>query len=479
VAVPSPAFFAFSAVVALVLALRSDGGWRRAVFAVANLAFLATFCEGDPHKLLPFAALLLLGYVSLWFVSERRRSRLLVACVAALLAAFFVVKRYAFVPSALLLPEGYVAVGVSYVFFRLVHLVVDRAQGALEERVGPVAFVSYALSFTALVSGPIQLYQDYRKTEFVAPAPLDVTVAGSAFARIVLGCFKVIMLSPAFAWLQSAAAAGALDAGPRWARTLDLAAAIALFAPYIYVNFSGYTDIVIGTARFLRLELPENFAAPFAARGFIDFWTRWHMTLSNWLKRYVYAPLLLALMRRTDSPAAEPWLAVGTYFVTFFLVGLWHGRTTEFAMFGVLQGLGVSANKVYQIVMTRRLGRARYRRLCDDPRYAALSRAATFTWFSVSLLWFWSTWSGIAGFERAAGAAGVAFAVVAVFVAAAIVLGIFVPEGFAGRLVAGPVRESLRSPYAAAAWCAVLFVLTLSAAVISSAPAPHLVYKAF
>ena len=105
-----------------------------------------------------------------------------------------------------------------------------------------------------------------------------------------------------------------------------VAIAAALFAVYLYANFSGYMDVVIGTARFLRIELPENFHWPFAATGYIDFWGRWHMTLSTWFKTYVYSPLLMTLMRRYPAASAEPYLGVFAYFVTFFFVGVWHGQ---------------------------------------------------------------------------------------------------------------------------------------------------------
>ena len=71
-----------------------------------------------------------------------------------------------------------------------------------------------------------------------------------------------------------------------------------LYPFFLYANFSGYIDIVIALARLMRVRLPENFDRPFSAASFIDFWSRWHITLSNWLKTYVYNPLLLALMRR-------------------------------------------------------------------------------------------------------------------------------------------------------------------------------------
>ena len=86
--------------------------------------------------------------------------------------------------------------------------------------------------------------------------------------------------------------------------TLKLFAAFRLAIVYplfLYANFSGYIDIVIALARLMRVRLPENFDRPFSASSFLDFWNRWHITLSKWLKTYVYNPLLVALMRRISS----------------------------------------------------------------------------------------------------------------------------------------------------------------------------------
>ena len=184
---------------------------------------------------------------------------------------------------------------------------------------------------------------------------------------------------------QSAIAALAPDL-PFADRILYSALIGAIYPLFLYANFSGYTDFVIGVARLYRFELPENFDHPFTSENFITFWSHWHITLSNWLKTYVYMPLLITCMRRVPSRTAEPYFGVLAYFVTFFLVGAWHGQSTMFLFFGVLQGGGVAMNKLYQIVMTNRLSRKGYRALCNHPVYRTLSRGLTFTWFAFTLL---------------------------------------------------------------------------------------------
>ena len=229
-------------------------------------------------------------------------------------------------------------------------------------------------------------------------------------------------------------------------------------------------DVVVGTARFLRLELPENFDRPFAATGYVEFWGRWHMTLSTWFKTYVYSPLLMSLMRRYPAAGAEPYLGVFAYFVTFFFVGVWHGQTAMFLVFGVLQGAGVSANKLYQIVLTRKLGRKRYRALCAQPAYAALSRGLTFAYFAFTLLWFWAAWPQLAAFGAALGAGGAVAAFASVTLAAAVVL--WLVDGAAGWIASLRAGGAplVSSPYVVTAWCTALIVLTLSVTVVLNAP---------
>ena len=128
-------------------------------------------------------------------------------------------------------------------------------------------------------------------------------------------------------------------------------ATVAVYPLYIYCNFSGYIDIVIGIARFLRIQLPENFNRPFSSQNYMIFWSRWHITLSTWFQIYVYGPLCYWTLRRWRSPATEALLNVFAFFLTFFLVGLWHGQTSSFMFFGLLLGLGVSVTKLYQVLM--------------------------------------------------------------------------------------------------------------------------------
>jgi alginate O-acetyltransferase complex protein AlgI len=229
----------------------------------------------------------------------------------------------------------------------------------------------------------------------------------------------------------------------------------------------------------LRIELPENFGRPFASDNFMNFWSRWHITLSEWLKTYVYNPLLIALMRRYQSPRVESFLGVFAFFVTFFLVGVWHGQTSEFIFFGVLQGGGVSAVKLYQVLMSKWLGRKPYRALIDNLVYNAFARGLTFTWFAFTLLWFWSSWGQIRTIAAAIGADGILVVWGAVLLGATLLLAGW--ETLREHLLSWQRNGTpiLMTRYARTAWGTALIVIAAAVMLLLNAPAPEIVYKAF
>ncbi|MBV8722188.1 MAG: hypothetical protein JO277_08570 [Candidatus Eremiobacteraeota bacterium] len=472
--VPSLQFLAFCALVAALLAASASGKWRRAILLVANVAFLATFAQ-HVTSLVPFAGFLAAGYVAM-LVADRHRGKLigLVALLTILVVGFCWLKRYVFFPDWMLLPNVFVTVGLSYAFFRVVSLVVDAYGGVLPGHVGVAAYLNYTINFTSFVAGPIQMYPQFLRNEVEAPAPLDAPIAARAVERIVTGFFKVTVLSPVLFYAQERAVAAAASTLSPLASIADAVLILAIYPIYLYVNFSGYTDAVIGAARFLRLELPENFNRPFASRGCIEFWGRWHMSLSNWFKTYVYSPLLLGLMRRFPKRGADLLLGVVAYFVTFFLVGVWHGQTVMFFILGVLCGGGVSLNKLFELTMVRRYGRTQYQALCSGALFEALSNGLTYLWFAVTLTFSWMSWQQLADLAARFGVATLAGAAVAlVLVTAASYRLVRLNAGVAlARAIAAP-------PYVRQAWYAALATIVVSTAVLLNAPAPHIVYKAF
>ncbi len=472
-------FLAFAAIVAVLYNVGRGMWWRQLVLLVANLSFLATFSLGAASYL-PLVGFLVAGFAAVRVLQAGRAGQVFWLLLVAVVGVFFWLKKYTFLPSSLFIATPYVTIGLSYMFFRVVHLMIDAHSGNLPSKIGPVGYLNYVVNFTSLVSGPIQRYQDFAETQLSSSQPeLTIIVAGGAFERVVVGFFKVVVVAAVLSTVHLGSLAALSADQPLMERVGTALVVTISYTFYLYFNFSGYTDIVIGAARFLRLELPENFNRPFSAGNFLDFWARWHMTLSNWLKTYVYNPLVISLMQRFPSPAAEPFLGVFAFFVTFFLIGLWHGQTAIFALYGILLGLGVSGNKLYQIAMVKALGRKGFKALGANPFYHALARGLTFTWFTLSLVCFWADWDQIRGVTASLGVGGaVALCLVMIPVAT---IGLAIVEG--GQQLAWGLRvadrPALLSRYVRTVWATAMATVIVAVITLLAAPAPDIVYKNF
>jgi D-alanyl-lipoteichoic acid acyltransferase DltB (MBOAT superfamily) len=471
-------FLGFAAAFALLYNLARPLWWRELVFLAANIAFLATFSLGLVSYV-PLACFLAVGYAGTRALQAGRAGRVYWLLLAGILAAFCWLKKHSFFPAEpLAIP--YVTIGLSYIFFRVVHVLIDARDGNLPERIGPVGYLNYLLNFTALVSGPIQRWQDYRDQQQGEARPaLTLIAMGEAVERIAIGFFKTIVLSSLMSAAHGSAVADLAPAQPFLERAATGAWAAVSYTIYLYFNFSGYTDIVIGVARFFRLELPENFNRPFQSKNFLEFWSRWHMSLSEWFKAYLYNPMVKALMKRFPSRKAEPFLAVATFFVTFFLIGLWHGSTPIFAVYGLLLGLGASVNKLWQVELAKRLGKKGYKALAANPLYANVSRGLNFTWLSLSLVCFWADGAQIATLTSTLGPLGIAAAILLSVLGWALTLALW---DLAHDLALSPRwndRPILMSRYIRTAWATALVLVAVTTMTLMASPAPDVVYKTF
>ena len=470
----SISFLGFGAVVALLVHLIPRLAWRLTILLGASLVFLWLCAKGE--SLVPLIAFVALGYAELKLI-ESRRVRTIGPLVVTTIVIFVWLKRYTLLPSQVFLPGPYTVLGLSYILFRILHLMVDTNSGAIAGSLGLAPYLLYTLNFTSLIAGPIQRYQEFSQALHEAKRP-SIVCTGRAIERIIIGFFKVNVLALAFSMLQENALNRIQNVPDQATKVMAGAIAIAFYAFFLYCNFSGYIDIVIGIARLIGMTLPENFDRPFAADSFIDFWNRWHITLSTWLKTYVYNPLLMALMRRYPADSLASVWGVLAFFVTFFLIGAWHGQTSSFLFFGVLQGLGVSVNKIYDIVLTAKLGRKRVKALNINRVYIAICRGLTFTWFAFTLLWFWSNWSQLAILTRAMGTRAVILTLLLVFAAAT--LGLTLWESARDVLLRIQCRGQVivQSRYTRTAWCTLLVVVATMVALLLQ-QSPEIVYKGF
>jgi len=224
-------------------------------------------------------------------------------------------------------------VGISFFTFQALSYVIDTYRRKLHP-VPLLEFAVYLSFFPHLVAGPI-----VRASEFLPQlrVPRDVRRldTGLAFWLIAAGMFKKVVVS---SYLASASVDPVFrlpsqhDAG-------DTLVGIYAYAIQIYCDFSGYTDMAIGLALLLGFRFPQNFDAPYTSASLQEFWRRWHMTLSRWLRDYVYIPLG-GNQRGTNR-------AILNVFLTMVIGGLWHGAAWTFVVWGAIHGTALAAERVW------------------------------------------------------------------------------------------------------------------------------------
>ena len=149
-------------------------------------------------------------------------------------------------------------------------------------------------------------------------------------------------------------------------------------------------DIVIGVGTLLGFSVSENFKRPFAAGNFLDCWSRWHITLSNWFKTYLFQPVLGVLVRQFGAKQAN-YLGVLAFFFTFLIMGIWHGSTPSFVVYGILLGGGVSLNRLYIVIFTKYFSKKTYAAISAKVLYRSVARAMMIAYFAMSLTCIWMT----------------------------------------------------------------------------------------
>jgi alginate O-acetyltransferase complex protein AlgI len=471
-------FVLFGLAAALVSNLNRSPAWRSVVLFLASLVFLGMLAH-NPIVFLPLAGFLLLGYAGILML-ERGWSRSMVWILLVVIFVYIWLKKYTFLPEGIFLASPYFTLGLSYIFFRVLHLLIETGDGLEKRHIGLGAYLLYTLNFTTLLCGPIQRYDEFARDQFARePIALPPGVVGQQLERMIRGFFKVNVLAMLLHAVQYDALAQMFQPVSLSVKVLAASRLVVTSPFFVYANFSGYIDIVIPLARLARVRLPENFDRPFSASSFLDFWNRWHITLSVWVKTYVYNSLLLLLMRRITSLTLQPFLGVYCFFVTFFLVGVWHGRTSEFIFFGVLLGLGVSINKLWQVGLARAMGSTGYRGLAKNVAYIAFGRGLTFSWFALTNFWFWLSWKQIDQVFTSLGVGQWLGVWLAVWLGATVVLALWERLRFALLSINDRVGSARTNRYARVVYATALGLAAFVMTILLNQPAPDVVYKTF
>jgi D-alanyl-lipoteichoic acid acyltransferase DltB (MBOAT superfamily) len=380
-------FLACCIVVVVLFQSIAQRGRRRLFLGLVNLAFLATLVPNG-RSWVSFALLIGGSYLVLLTVRARPSRTAVLAIVAIAVTLFVFVKQYTFVSLVLpprMLNHGVELVGLSYMLFKFIHVLVDLSQGQL----APLNFFSYAnyqLAFFTLLAGPIGRYNDFHRSWIEMDAgPVDVKDTLRAWNRIFTGLFKMGLLAP-LCWEAFQKGDQAPWPPPGGSLLQQFVMIFYAYPFFLYFNFSGYTDIAIGSARLLGFHLPENFDMPFLARNVIDYWNRWHMSLSHWIRDYIFMTSYKVSIE--FFPSAAKLSGPALLFLALFLSGVWHGTTPRFAVWGALYGLGAVVNQVYGDLLKRWLGRPGFHRYERNPMIHLVAIILTFHYNCLCFLVF-------------------------------------------------------------------------------------------
>ncbi len=399
----------------LLLVLGASATGRHALAKIllfgASLVFYAWW--NPPYVLLLLAFLGFNFLAGSWLIRtfgqpalERRRTLMLVLGLAANIGALVYFKYTNFLAHALgdllgvdfAIPAILLPLGISFIVFQKIAFLVDAHGGQIKQ----LRFIDYALFvtfFPQLISGPIVHHREMipqfesghglRHVRRIAPIAISFVVVG-AFKKVVIADHLSSHVAIAF---QTTAAGQHHDMFGAWLGAVS-------FALQIYFDFSGYSDMAIGLGLLFGIRLPFNFNSPLKASSIIDFWSRWHMTLTRFLTAYIYNPIVLRATRRRVAagkkvairgvmrPGAFVSLLLFPTLFTMFIAGAWHGAGFQFIVFGLLHGTYLSINHAWRNLRhARRARHAAHRRAASRLGVVA-ARALTFLAFVVSIPFF-------------------------------------------------------------------------------------------
>ncbi len=334
------------------------GRMRDVTFLLGNLAFLFLLLL-EPIGALSTVLFCMVGYALLRKV-ERMSDRSFALTLVLMVASFVYMRDYTFL--AWFVPDNWrtealKTIGLSFILFRTLHVIVDARSGTLGD-CRLLTYLNYNLGFTTILSGPIQRFQDFSEQwegrRDAIPLTLDSHLG--AVVRILVGSIKAYVIGTALLPLTLSQLGPIEDLSVTW-----ILVGFYAFYPFLYFNFSGYCDVVIGVGSLIGVRPPENFDKPFLATNISEYWLKVHRTLTQWLTDYVFTPLYkrgLTMRALTRHPLLAMNAAL---LVTMLVTGLWHGTTGNFLAFGLIHGLFQIVFRSWDWMITKKWGKSRVR----------------------------------------------------------------------------------------------------------------------
>ena len=231
-------------------------------------------------------------------------------------------------------------IGISYMSFKTIQIMLEISDGLIKEKVSVKDYLQFLLFFPTVSAGPIDRSRRFLKEiNDVMPRKEYLELAGDGVYRIVLGLFyKVVLSTYVYQILLALSNTGTVVYSIKY---------MYLYTLYLFFDFAGYSLMAVGSSNILGIQTPMNFNKPFLSVDIKDFWTRWHITLSTWLRDFVFSRVLMQVIRKK-------WFknrlhnATYAYMVNMLVMGFWHGLSVGYIVYGFYHGILMAGFEVYQ-----------------------------------------------------------------------------------------------------------------------------------
>lgn len=328
-------FFLLLLVVLLIGFVLNYFGKRKDYYILSLSILFAGAIYGKSKSMVVYLLAFIIYQYVLVFIAQRMDSKRLKPLVMLSILPLVVNKVFAITQLHLL-----AFIGISYMSFKTIQIMLEISDGLIKEKISVKDYLQFLLFFPTVSSGPIDRSRRFLKEiNEVMPRKDYLELAGDGIYRIVLGLlYKVVLSTYVYQILLALSNTGTVVYSIKY---------MYLYTLYLFFDFAGYSLMAVGSSNVLGIQTPMNFNKPFLSIDIKDFWTRWHITLSTWLRDFVFSRVLMQVIRKK-------WFknrlhnAAYAYMVNMLVMGFWHGISVSYIAYGFYHGILMSGFEIYQ-----------------------------------------------------------------------------------------------------------------------------------
>jgi len=328
-------FFLLLFVVLLIGFVLNYFGKRKDYYILSLSILFAGAIYGKSKSMVVYLLAFIIYQYVLVFIAQRMDSKRLKPLVMLSILPLVVNKVFAITQLHLL-----AFIGISYMSFKTIQIMLEISDGLIKEKISVKDYLQFLLFFPTVSSGPIDRSRRFLKEiNEVMPRKDYLELAGDGIYRIALGLlYKVVLSTYVYQILLALSNTGTVVYSIKY---------MYLYTLYLFFDFAGYSLMAVGSSNVLGIQTPMNFNKPFLSIDIKDFWTRWHITLSTWLRDFVFSRVLMQVIRKK-------WFknrlhnAAYAYMVNMLVMGFWHGISVSYIAYGFYHGILMSGFEIYQ-----------------------------------------------------------------------------------------------------------------------------------